>query len=80
MTFVCRRKRSHCNYASHQVFSGLLTSLNLVNDALCGVNHDGEGTYDASGIQALASALADNTAMASLNLEGFALPRSSSSS
>ena len=35
---------------------------------LCGLNYRGEGTYDASGIQALASAISVNSALTSLNL------------
>ena len=58
MTFVCRRKRSHSNYASHQVFSGLLTTLNLFNNDL-----------HSEGGMAIAETLKVNRVLTSLNLQ-----------
>ena len=43
--------------------STALTSLSLQNNQLCGLDAFGEGKYDSSGIQALASALVGNTAL-----------------
>ena len=37
--------------------NGALTSLNVSNNALCGLNKYGRGTYDASGVTALADAI-----------------------
>ena len=37
--------------------NGALTSLNLSKNALCGINEYGVGTYDASGVTALADAI-----------------------
>ena len=34
-----------------------LTSLNLSNNALCGIDEDGDGDFDASGVTALADAI-----------------------
>ena len=45
-----------------------LTNLNLGGNELCGLDFQGRGTYDASGIQALASALAGNAVLTSLNV------------
>ncbi|KAK3275075.1 hypothetical protein CYMTET_16777 [Cymbomonas tetramitiformis] len=45
-----------------------LRTLNLAGNQLCGVDDDGDGTYDASGIEALADALAFNTSLNTLNL------------
>ncbi|KAK3265263.1 hypothetical protein CYMTET_26038 [Cymbomonas tetramitiformis] len=47
-----------------------LRTLNLAGNQLCGVDDDGDGTYDASGIEALADALAFNTSLNTLNLAG----------
>ena len=46
----------------------VLSSLNLADNALCGIDAYGQGTYDASGIQALASALAGNAVLTALDL------------
>ena len=46
----------------------VLSSLNLADNALCGIEAYGQGTYDASGIQALASALAGNAVLTALDL------------
>jgi hypothetical protein len=46
----------------------VLTSLNLSQNALCGINHFGNGTYDASGINALAAALASNAVLTKLDV------------
>jgi hypothetical protein len=46
----------------------VLSSLNLADNALCGIDAYGQGTYDASGIQALASALAVNAVLTALDL------------
>jgi hypothetical protein len=40
-----------------------LTSLDLSYNCLCGVDKDGDGTYDGSGIKALASALEVNAVL-----------------
>lgn len=49
--------------------SGVLTRLNLSNNALCGLDDRGRGTYSAEGIKAIADALRVNGALTSLNLE-----------
>ena len=36
---------------------GALTSLNVSNNALCGIDEDGDGDFDASGLIALADAI-----------------------
>ena len=36
---------------------GALTSLNLSMNELCGIDEDGDGEYDASGVTALADAI-----------------------
>ena len=48
----------------------LLTNLNIKDNALGGVSmwHPGEGTYDPSGIEALASALAGNSVLTNLSV------------
>ena len=46
----------------------VLSSLNLADNALCGKDAYGQGTYDASGIRALASALAGNAVLTALDL------------
>ena len=48
--------------------SGVLTSLNLSANLLCGVDKFGRGTYDPSGIQAIASALTGNGVLNNLML------------
>ena len=40
------------------VANGALTSLNMSSNQLCGVDRWGHGTYDASGVTALADAIA----------------------
>ena len=40
--------------------SAVLTSINLASNRLCGVDRRGRGTFDASGIQALALAISVN--------------------
>lgn len=45
-----------------------ITSLNLAGNQLCGLDRLGRGTYDATGIQALAAALAGSTALTDINL------------
>ena len=45
--------------------SSSMTSLNLADNALCGVKY-GSGTYDATGIKAIADALSVSTSMTSL--------------
>ena len=47
--------------------SAVMTTLNLSDNALCGLRY-GQGTYDASGIKALASALEVNRVLTSLNV------------
>ena len=42
-----------------------MTSVNLADNALCGVKY-GRGTYDATGIEAIAQALSVSTSMKSL--------------
>lgn len=53
--------------AEYVSVSRVLTSLNLTDNALCGIKY-GRGTYDPSGIQALASALAGNAVLTTLHL------------
>ncbi|KAK3276185.1 hypothetical protein CYMTET_15721, partial [Cymbomonas tetramitiformis] len=53
------------------VFNTSLNTLNLYYNQLCGLDWFGEGTYDASGIKALADALAFNTSLNALNLYKF---------
>ena len=44
--------------------NAVLKELNLANNQLCGINpYTGEGTYDASGIQALAAAIGSGSAV-----------------
>ncbi|KAK3287025.1 hypothetical protein CYMTET_5435 [Cymbomonas tetramitiformis] len=50
------------------VFNGSLNTLNLADNQLCGVDEFGRGTYDASGIKALADALAFNGSLNTLDL------------
>ncbi|KAK3249355.1 hypothetical protein CYMTET_41213 [Cymbomonas tetramitiformis] len=50
------------------VFNGSLSTLDLGRNQLCGVDFNGDGTYDASGIKALADALAFNTSLSTLSL------------
>ncbi|KAK3260637.1 hypothetical protein CYMTET_30412 [Cymbomonas tetramitiformis] len=50
------------------VFNGSLNTLNLADNQLCGLDKYGDGTYDASGIKALAEALVFNTSLNTLNL------------
>ena len=45
-----------------------LTDLNLEDNWLCGLQFGGTGTYDSSGIQALANALENNEVLTSLNI------------
>ena len=57
----------HCRYPHHYpltlstllfpLTSGALTSLNLSENKLCGIDEDGDGEYDASGVTALADAI-----------------------
>jgi len=56
--------------AEYVKVSAVLTSLNLAYNQLCGVDLDGRGTYDASGIQALASAISVNAVLTTLDLRG----------
>lgn len=44
-------------FAEALPFMSVLTSLSLQHNQLCGIDYQGKGTYDASGIQALASAI-----------------------
>ena len=46
----------------------MLTDLNLADNQLCGVDADGNGAYDASGITALAETLKVNAVMTNINL------------
>jgi Ran GTPase-activating protein (RanGAP) involved in mRNA processing and transport len=48
--------------------SGALTSLNLAGNFLCGLNNYGQGTYDASGVTALANVIPDMRALTSLDI------------
>ncbi|KAK3278367.1 hypothetical protein CYMTET_13690 [Cymbomonas tetramitiformis] len=52
------------------MFIWSLCTLNLAGNQLCGVDKYGDGTYDASGIEALADALAFNTSLNTLDLCG----------
>ncbi|KAK3287649.1 hypothetical protein CYMTET_4849 [Cymbomonas tetramitiformis] len=52
-------------------FIGSLKTLNLQDNALCGIR--GRGTYDPSGIKAMAEALLSNASLKTLNLQGTAL-------
>ncbi|KAK3281841.1 hypothetical protein CYMTET_10391 [Cymbomonas tetramitiformis] len=45
-----------------------LNTLNLSYNQLCGVDREGDGTYDASGINALTDALAFNTSLNTVDL------------
>ena len=55
------------------LFSRVLTSLNLAQNHLCGVDRIGQGTYDASGITSLADALRVNASLTSINLSNNSL-------
>ena len=46
----------------------MLTNLDLSSNQLCGLDWRGQGTYDPSGIQALASALAGTAVLTNLSL------------
>ena len=48
--------------------SEVLTSINLSNNELCGLDFFGHGTYTAEGIKAVADALSVNGSLTSLNL------------
>ncbi|EOD07673.1 hypothetical protein EMIHUDRAFT_453269 [Emiliania huxleyi CCMP1516] len=48
--------------------SASLTSVSLADNRLCGVDGDGNGTYDATGIKAIADALRVNASLTSLSL------------
>ncbi|KAK3270513.1 hypothetical protein CYMTET_21093 [Cymbomonas tetramitiformis] len=50
------------------VFNTSLNTLDLNSNQLCGLNFDGKGTYDASGIKVLAEALVFNTSLNTLKL------------
>jgi hypothetical protein len=54
--------------ASDSFVSGGLTSLNLSDNQLCGLDSSGRGTYAAVGITAIADAMRVNGGMTSLNL------------
>merc|ERR1712205_221249 len=57
--------------ASDVQFMAVLKSLNLADNRLCGVWYEGlqqKGTYDASGIKALASALAGSAVLTKLDV------------
>ena len=45
------------------------TQINLSDNQLCGLNDEGDGTYDAVGIGAIADALRINASLTDLNLE-----------
>lgn len=49
-------------------FNSVLTSLDLLRNILCGVDEDGDGEYDASGITALSSAISVNSVLIRLKL------------
>lgn len=49
-------------------FSAVLTSIDLSSNQLCGLDMFGEGTYDGTGIAALAKALEVNAVLTSLDL------------
>ena len=53
---------------SQVVVTGALTSLDLRENRLCGLNEHGNGTYTADGITAIADALRVNGSLTSLNL------------
>ncbi|KOO28689.1 hypothetical protein Ctob_002593 [Chrysochromulina tobinii] len=53
---------------SQSVVTGVLTSLNLSKNQLCGLNFLGTGTYTAEGITAIAVALRVNGGLTSINL------------
>ncbi|KAK3266718.1 hypothetical protein CYMTET_24677 [Cymbomonas tetramitiformis] len=55
------------------VFNTSLITLNLENNELCDVDEDGDGMYDASGIKALADALAFSKSLNTLNFAGNTL-------
>ena len=44
-------------FAASLSANGALTSLDVSKNMLCGVDEDGDGTYDASGVTALADAI-----------------------
>ena len=46
----------------------MLTNLNLAANQLCGLDVFGQGTYDASGITALAEALKGNAVLTSIDV------------
>ena len=50
--------------------TGSLTSLNLAQNQLCGLNEHGYGTYTADGITAIADALRVNGGLTSIDLSG----------
>ena len=50
--------------------NGGLTSLNLSDNQLCGLDHHGSGTYSAEGITAIADALRANGGLTSIDLSG----------
>ncbi|KAK3250001.1 hypothetical protein CYMTET_40594 [Cymbomonas tetramitiformis] len=50
------------------VFNTSLNTLDLAANRLCGMDNYGHGTYDASGIKALAEALVFNTSLNTLNV------------
>jgi hypothetical protein len=53
------------------LFRAVLTNLDLSSNQLCGLNSFGSGTYDASGINAIADALKSGRAvLTSLDLYG----------
>jgi hypothetical protein len=55
---------------SQAVVTGGLTSLNLSDNQLCGLDHHGSGTYTAEGITAIADALRVNGGLTSIDLSG----------
>jgi Ran GTPase-activating protein (RanGAP) involved in mRNA processing and transport len=50
--------------------NGALTSINLSNNVLCGVDNQGWGTYTTEGITAIANALRVNGGLTSIDLSG----------
>ena len=50
--------------------SAVLTTLDLSGNQLCGIDPKGEGTYDATGIRAIADALKSGKALTDLDLSG----------
>ena len=50
--------------------NGALTSINLSNNVLCGVDNRGQGTYTAEGITAIAEALRVNGTLTELSIYG----------